>query len=64
MNSREWARGTCRLALMAGLLCTGAASVLASPTIYRVVGPDGQISYTDAPPGEGDSQLSSTKRIS
>ncbi len=57
MNSREWARGSCRLTLMVGLLCTGAALVLASPTIYRVVGPDGQISYTDTPPDQGQVEV-------
>lgn len=57
MNSVGWARGICRLALMVGVLVTGLVSALAGQTIYRVVGPDGQVSYTDTPPGQGQVEV-------
>lgn len=43
------------LAALACLLALGwiAAPALAGQTVYRVIGPNGEVSYTDTPPKEG-----------
>ena len=40
--------------LLAGLL---AAATEAGQTVYRVIGPDGQVSYTDTPPEQGQVEV-------
>lgn len=41
-------------ALAVALLCAPPQAAHAGETVYRVVGPDGEVSYTDTPPEQGE----------
>lgn len=55
---RQRARGALCAAFVAGVL---ALPALAGQTVYRVVGPDGQVSYTDTPPEQGKVEVVEVK---